>query len=161
MPRLPRISFPNAVYHVTARGNGRARIFFDDDDRRRFLRQLEDNVKTQGIMPYALLLMDNHFHLLAPTPRVSPWMQLRQSRSLRAPAAGDTLDQNRPLVSATAACRLTGKTSRAVGMHYGAISGAAVGNIRRKIREAQNDIPREIARLLPRIRRAGRRTPKV
>jgi len=56
---------------------------------------------------------------------------------------------------------LTGKTNRAVGMHYGAISGAAVGNIRRKIREGHNDIRPEIARLLRRIRRASRRTPKV
>jgi len=38
MPRLPRINFPNAVHHVTARGNGRATIFFYDDDQQRFLK---------------------------------------------------------------------------------------------------------------------------
>ena len=27
MPRAPRINFPDAVYHVTSRGNGRAKIF--------------------------------------------------------------------------------------------------------------------------------------
>ncbi|MGO9111926.1 MAG: hypothetical protein ACLP9L_22085, partial [Thermoguttaceae bacterium] len=40
MPRPPRIDFPDAVYHVTSRGNGRADIFYSDDDRRRFLAQL-------------------------------------------------------------------------------------------------------------------------
>ena len=28
MARSPRINFPDAVYHVTSRGNGRASIFF-------------------------------------------------------------------------------------------------------------------------------------
>ena len=30
MPRLPRLEFPGAVYHVTARGNERRSIFRDD-----------------------------------------------------------------------------------------------------------------------------------
>ena len=77
MPRLPRINFPNAVYHVTARGNGRATIFCDDDDRERFRHQLHDNVRTHDMMLYAWVLMDNHFHLLARTPRanLSQFMQ--------------------------------------------------------------------------------------
>jgi len=77
MPRAPRINFPDAVYHVTSRGNGRARIFFGDEDRHRFLRQLRDNVDTHALMLYALVLMDNHFHLLARTPRanLSQFMQ--------------------------------------------------------------------------------------
>ena len=40
MPRPPRIDFPDALYHVTSRGNGRATIFFHDDDRARFLGEL-------------------------------------------------------------------------------------------------------------------------
>lgn len=40
MARPPRIDFSDAVYHVTSRGNGRADIFWSDDDRRRFLTQL-------------------------------------------------------------------------------------------------------------------------
>ena len=77
MGRSPRINFPDAVYHVTSRGNGRARIFFDDDDRRRFLQQLQDNVETHAIFLYAMVLMDNHFHLLARAPRanLSQFMQ--------------------------------------------------------------------------------------
>lgn len=77
MPRSPRINFPDAVYHVTSRGNGRARIFFDDDDRHRFLRQLRDNVQMHALKLYAFVLIDNHFHLLARTPRanLSQFMQ--------------------------------------------------------------------------------------
>ncbi len=77
MPRAPRINFPDAVYHVTSRGNGRARIFLDDEDRLRFLRQLQDNLQTHAVMLYALVLMDNHFHLLLRTPRanLSQFMQ--------------------------------------------------------------------------------------
>ena len=40
MPRPPRIDFPDAVYHVTSRGNGRADIFYNNGDRQRFLEQL-------------------------------------------------------------------------------------------------------------------------
>jgi hypothetical protein len=40
MPRPPRIDFPDAVCHVTSRGNGRAAIFWTADDRQRFLDQL-------------------------------------------------------------------------------------------------------------------------
>ena len=71
MPRPPRIDFPNALYHVTSRGNGRARIFFADADRMRFLDQLRDNVATASVLLYAFVLMGNHFHLLVRTPRAN------------------------------------------------------------------------------------------
>ena len=69
MARPPRIDFPDALYHVTSRGNGRADIFWSDDDRHRFLQQLRDNVQTAAVRLYAFVLMDNHFHLLVRTPR--------------------------------------------------------------------------------------------
>jgi REP element-mobilizing transposase RayT len=71
MPRAPRIDFPDALYHVISRGNGRADIFWTDDDRLRFLRQLADGLQTAGILLYAYVLMDNHYHLLARTPRAN------------------------------------------------------------------------------------------
>jgi putative transposase len=71
MPRAPRIDFPNALYHVISRGNGRADIFWDDGDRRRFLRQLADGLQTAGVLLYAYVLMDNHIHLLVRTPRAN------------------------------------------------------------------------------------------
>ncbi len=72
MARAPRLNFPDAVYHVSSRGNGRARtdkggyqIVCEDDERQRFPRQLQDDVATHAVRPYAWGLMDNHFHLLA------------------------------------------------------------------------------------------------
>jgi len=77
MARPPRIDFPDAVYHVTSRGNGRDVIFWSDDDRRRFLGQLADNLHTAGVVLYAFVIMDNHIHLLCRTPRgnLSRFMQ--------------------------------------------------------------------------------------
>jgi tetratricopeptide (TPR) repeat protein len=59
------MDFPDAVYHVTTRGNGRADIFFSDDDRQRFLAQLSHHLQQTGIVLHAYTLMDNHFHGLA------------------------------------------------------------------------------------------------
>ncbi len=71
MPRPPRIDFPDAVYHVTSRGNGRAEIFHSDDDRQRFLAQLAHHLHLCAIDLYAFVLMDNHIHLLCRTPRAN------------------------------------------------------------------------------------------
>ncbi len=71
MPRPPRIDFPDAVYHVTSRSNGRDVIFWSDDDRTRFLAQLADNLHTAAVLLYAFVLMDNHIHLLLRTPRAN------------------------------------------------------------------------------------------
>ena len=71
MARPPRIDFPNAVYHVTSRGNARGVIFWSDDDRQRFLAQLADSLHTSGVQLYAFVLMKNHFHLLVKTSRAN------------------------------------------------------------------------------------------
>lgn len=71
MPRPPRIEFPDAVYHITSRGNGRADIFWNDDDRHRFLDQLRHHLKLASVVLYSYVLMDNHFHLLVRTPRAN------------------------------------------------------------------------------------------
>jgi putative transposase len=71
MPRPPRIDFPDAVYHVTSRGNGRADIFHSDEDRQRFLAQLAHHLHQCGVVLYAYTLMDNHLHLLVRTPRAN------------------------------------------------------------------------------------------
>jgi len=71
VPRPPRKQFAGALYHVTSRGNGRARIFFCDDDCRRFLSQLQDCLRNYQVVLYAYVLMPNHFHLLVRTPRAN------------------------------------------------------------------------------------------
>src|SRR3989337_2267406 len=68
MSRPLRIEFPDALYHVTARGDRREAIFEDDPDRRAFLLILEQ-VITQFNWPcHAWGLMDNHYPLLIQTP---------------------------------------------------------------------------------------------
>jgi len=61
MARPPRIDFPDALYHVTSRGNGRQQIFWTDDDRQRFLGQIDDGVDSAAIVLYAFAMLDNVF----------------------------------------------------------------------------------------------------
>ena len=77
MPRPPRICFPGAVYHITARGVDGAAIYRDAADRRLFLVLLALVVDGTGWRVYAYCLMGNHYHLLLETPRpnVSSGMQ--------------------------------------------------------------------------------------
>ena len=68
MSRPLRLEFPDALYHVTARGDRREAIFDDDDDRRAFLLTLAQVVKRFNWLCYAYCLMGNHYHLLIQTP---------------------------------------------------------------------------------------------
>ena len=68
MARPLRLEFPGAVYHVTSRGNARAAIFLDDEDRPIFLGVLGAVVARFGWLCHAYCLMDNHYHLLLETP---------------------------------------------------------------------------------------------
>lgn len=68
MSRPIRIEFPDALYHVTARGDRREAIFEDDQDRQTFLLTLERIVTQFNWLCYAWCLMDNHYHLLIQTP---------------------------------------------------------------------------------------------
>lgn len=68
MSRPIRIEFPDALYHVTARGNRREDIFEDDEDRQKFLVILERVIAQFNWECYAWCLMDNHYHLLIQTP---------------------------------------------------------------------------------------------
>lgn len=68
MARPLRIEFPGAVYHITSRGNGRERIFFEEKDRKTFLDVLSVVVRKGGWICHAYCLMGNHYHLLIETP---------------------------------------------------------------------------------------------
>ena len=69
MPRRPRAYLPDGIFHVTARGVARSRIFVDDDDRRRFLRLLAKTVERRGWCCHALCLMENHYHVVVEATR--------------------------------------------------------------------------------------------
>ena len=68
MARLLRLQYPDAVYHVTCRGNEQKEIFRDNGDRKRFLQYLAQSLSTYTVKLYSYVLMSNHFHLLLQTP---------------------------------------------------------------------------------------------
>lgn len=65
MPRLARNVFPNVPHHITQRGNRRADVFFSDDDRKTYLRWLQEYAELHGVEILAYCLMSNHIHLVA------------------------------------------------------------------------------------------------
>ncbi|MGF1547173.1 MAG: transposase [Thiotrichales bacterium] len=67
MARPLRLEFPGALYHLTARGDRREAIFFDDDDRDEFLTVLGDVCRRFNWVVYAYCLMPNHYHLFVET----------------------------------------------------------------------------------------------
>jgi REP element-mobilizing transposase RayT len=81
MARPPRIEFPGAIYHVTARGNERKEIFRDDDDRLEYLGRLARYRRRFGFDLLAYCLMTNHVHMAirTSTPPLSRAMASLQS----------------------------------------------------------------------------------
>ena len=62
-----RLEFPNALYHVTSRGDRHEAIFEDDEDRVRFLEILGMVVLDHNWLCHGYCLMDNHYHLIIET----------------------------------------------------------------------------------------------
>jgi putative transposase len=65
MPRIARIVAPGYPHHITQRGNNRAPVFFDDEDRQTYLKLLAGYGRKHAFKVWAYCLMDNHVHLLA------------------------------------------------------------------------------------------------
>jgi putative transposase len=78
MARPLRIEFPGALYHVTSRGNARAKVFTDESDYRMFLDILGFVVKRFNWLCHAYCLMGNHYHLLVETPDANLSRGMRQ-----------------------------------------------------------------------------------
>lgn len=68
MARPLRLQFPDAVYHVTARGNAQADIVVDDVHRDHWRDALRSVTIRHGWEVLSYALMDNHFHLFVRTP---------------------------------------------------------------------------------------------
>ena len=64
MGRFARVAVPEYYYHVTHRGNRRARIFLDDEDRDVYCAWLRKYCDRHGLDVFAWCLMTNHVHLL-------------------------------------------------------------------------------------------------
>ena len=69
MARPLRIEYPNAIYHVMARGNGRQAIFHADDDYGRMNDGLAKTVSRTDWRVLAFVWMPNHIHLFVQTPK--------------------------------------------------------------------------------------------
>ena len=61
MPRIARIVAPGYPHHITQRGNNRAVVFFDDQDRRTYLQLLAKYSKLFALQIWAYCLMDQQF----------------------------------------------------------------------------------------------------
>jgi putative transposase len=65
MPRIARIIAAGYPHHITQRGNNRADVFFDDEDRQTYLKLLAEYTQKYYVRIWAYCLMSNHIHLLA------------------------------------------------------------------------------------------------
>lgn len=71
MPRLPRIEYPHAFYHVMNRGRNRENIFHNESDFQLFLDIIHKaNIKFKSVV-HCYCLMTNHYHLLVETPNAN------------------------------------------------------------------------------------------
>lgn len=64
MARLARVVVPGHPHHVTQRGNGRTRTFFDDGDYALYRDLLAEHCRAAGVEVWAWCLMPNHVHLI-------------------------------------------------------------------------------------------------
>src|SRR6202789_2286051 len=64
MARLARVVIPGLPHHVTQRGNGRARVFFCDEDYALYRDLLAAACRAAGVEIWAYVLMPTHVHLI-------------------------------------------------------------------------------------------------
>lgn len=67
MSRPLRLEFPGALYHVTSRGNRRAPIFMNDNDRYAWIDVVGKACSRFNFTVHAYCQMGNHYHLLLET----------------------------------------------------------------------------------------------
>lgn len=82
MTRPLRLEAPGALYHVTARGNRRDRIFRDDTDRLVWLDMLAIVCRRHRCTTYSFCQMTNHFHLMMQTEDANLSQAMRQLNGL-------------------------------------------------------------------------------
>jgi REP element-mobilizing transposase RayT len=69
MPRRLRLQYPDAIYHLMARGNGRQDIVRDDIDHDRLLAHLGRTAVRCSWRVYAFAVLSNHLHIVLKTPQ--------------------------------------------------------------------------------------------
>lgn len=68
MARPLRLEYPEALYHVTARGDRREPIYIDEVDRRDWLVVMEEVCLRFNWVIHAYCQMTNHYHVVVETP---------------------------------------------------------------------------------------------
>lgn len=64
MARLSRLVIPGLPHHVTQRGNGRARVFYEDADYEAYRDWLGESCRAAAVAVWSWVLMPNHVHLI-------------------------------------------------------------------------------------------------
>jgi putative transposase len=67
MSRPYRIQAPHVFYHVTSRGDGKRKIFRQNNDHKKFLEYVLKAKEKYDFRLYAYVLLPNHYHLLVQT----------------------------------------------------------------------------------------------
>src|SRR5438309_1620725 len=85
MGREQRPQIPGGLYHINTRGNRRAPIYLDDEDRVHFLQLLAKVIVRAKWSCHAYCLMTNHYHVLVETrePTISAGMELLNGQFAR------------------------------------------------------------------------------
>ena len=78
MSRPLRLEFPDALYHITSRGDRWEDIYDDDADREAFLKIFSKVIEQNNWYCYSYCLMSNHYHLLVQTPDANLSKGMRQ-----------------------------------------------------------------------------------
>jgi len=89
MPRIPRVEYEGAVYHVMARGDRREPIVSDDADRALFFDTFAEACGRTGWEVFAWVLLENHYHAVFRTPEPNlvagmQWLQNAYTRRINA-----------------------------------------------------------------------------
>jgi len=82
MPRPPRLEYPDAICHVTARGVHQAAIFLDDRDRATLIKILAKTLRDCDARVFAFCLMGNHYHFVLQTHQANLSVLMRRVNSL-------------------------------------------------------------------------------
>lgn len=64
MSRIARVEIVGYPYHVIQRGNRNQKVFFQENDKAKYLRILKIQADLFGLDVWAYCLMDNHVHLI-------------------------------------------------------------------------------------------------
>lgn len=72
MARKPRLWSPGFIYHITARGNRKGALFYDQADYATYLDLLKESALKTPFTIHSYCLMTNHIHLLLETKNDPP-----------------------------------------------------------------------------------------